>query len=172
MTKWFALRVAYGREQRIKEELDDLSVRNYLPMEERFVNTPRGKVLRNLPLIPHTIFVYSTHSHIYELKHSTETLESLRFMLHRDGTPLIVPDKQMEDYMRVVESGAANRMILDTKPANIALGKRVIITQGQFAGVEGTIKRIDGNKRIVVSIADLSYAAITFVPKAFQMPIE
>ena len=43
-------------------------------------------------------------------------------------------------------------------------GQRVKVTQGHFAGVEGVIKRINNNKRVVVQIDGVAAVAITYVP--------
>ena len=47
------------------------------------------------------------------------------------------------------------------------IGKKVKITAGPFAGVEGTIKRIKRNKHVVVQLEDIAAAAIDFVPNDY-----
>jgi len=46
-------------------------------------------------------------------------------------------------------------------------GKPVRVIDGPFAGVEGTIVRIQRNKRVVVKIEGVAAVAITFVPPSF-----
>lgn len=170
--QWFAMRVAYGRERRVKAALDELDIETFLPLRERFVNTRFGKRLRLMPLIPHLIFVHTTEKRLYEIKNGTGVVTSMRYMMNHENQKIIVPDKQLEDYRRVVESDDDQHMILDNQKENIKVGRKVVITQGQFAGIEGTIQRIDGNRSIVVTLADLAYAAIRFVPRAFWKEVE
>ena len=47
-------------------------------------------------------------------------------------------------------------------------GHRVVITSGPFKGVEGIIKRVHGNKRVVIELEGLGGLAINFVPKTLM----
>jgi hypothetical protein len=51
-------------------------------------------------------------------------------------------------------------------------GQKVKVVEGDFAGVEGTIKRIKKNKCIVVQIDNVAAVAIAFLPAAFLMLID
>jgi len=44
-------------------------------------------------------------------------------------------------------------------------GRRVRVTDGYFAGVEGVIKRIKNNKHVVVQIDGVAAVAIAYIPK-------
>ena len=49
---------------------------------------------------------------------------------------------------------------------------RVKIVSGPFQGVEGVVKRIHGNKQVVVELEGLGGVTIHFVPKNFMMRSE
>ena len=44
------------------------------------------------------------------------------------------------------------------------IGQRVKVIDGFFSGVEGVVKRINKNKRVVVQLEGLAAVAIAFVP--------
>jgi len=46
------------------------------------------------------------------------------------------------------------------------------VTDGDFAGVEGTIKRVKKNKCVVVQIENVAAVAIAFLPAAFLETLE
>ena len=50
-------------------------------------------------------------------------------------------------------------------------GQKVKVIEGDFAGVEGTIKRVKKNKCVVVQIEHVAAVAIAFLPAAFLMPL-
>ena len=58
-------------------------------------------------------------------------------------------------------------MFLDYAAVSEKVGRRVIITDGDFAGVEGVVKRIKKNRHVVVELDGLTAVAIAFVPPAF-----
>ena len=55
-------------------------------------------------------------------------------------------------------------MFLDNNAFINKVGQRVKVNDGFFAGVEGVIKRINKNKRVVVQLEGLAAVAIAFVP--------
>ena len=46
------------------------------------------------------------------------------------------------------------------------------MVEGDFAGVEGTIKRVKKNKCVVVQIENVAAVAIAFLPAAFLLPLD
>ena len=52
------------------------------------------------------------------------------------------------------------------------VGQRVKVTNGYFAGVEGVIKRIKNNRRVVVQINVVAAVAIAHVPSDYLMAID
>ena len=78
---------------------------------------------------------------------------------------MTVSDAAMDNFMKVARVPDDKVFYLQpndyvTSPA----GKRVIITTGPFAGVEGVITSIQRNKHVVVQLDNLIAAAITYVP--------
>ena len=166
---WFPMRVTYNRELKIKELLDELEIENFVPMRYDYIKTNNGKVKKLIPAIRNLIFVKSTQETLTELKRTRIDFDPMRYMTKKsiiDGQSEIiyVPDKQMADFIRVASITDDRVMILDNNDFINKIGKRVEITSGFFAGVEGVIKRIKRNKHVVVQIDGVAAVAITFVP--------
>ena len=84
----------------------------------------------------------------------------------------MVPDKQMEDFIRVASVEDDRVFYMENLDFVGKPGQRVRIVEGEFAGVEGIVKRVKKNKCVVVQIEHVAAVAIAFLPSAFIMPIE
>ena len=169
---WFPMRVTYQREMKVKAELDRLEIENFIPMTYQFTESRKQgdtELRRELvPAINNLIFVHSTKERISELKVSNELLEPLRYMIDQTAgeahTIMIVPDKQMENFMRVASVTDDTVMFLDETTIVGKEGKRVEIMGGPFEGVTGVIRRVKRCKRVVVELEGITCVAIAFVP--------
>ena len=177
---WFPMRVTYQREMKVKAELDRLEIENFIPMTYRFTESRKQgdtELRRELvPAINNLIFVHSTKERISELKVSNELLEPLRYMIDQTAgeahTIMTVPDKQMENFMRVASVTDDTVMFLDETTIVGKEGKRVEIMGGPFEGVTGVIRRVKRCKRVVVELEGIACVAIAFVPVGLLKEIE
>lgn len=166
---WYPMRVTYGREIKVKGELDRLGIENFVPMTYKVVDV-NGEILHRelVPAINNLIFVRSTQERISGLKRSNEVLEPLRYMMdltaEKAHVIMTVPDRQMENFMRVATKTDESVMFLDEKSIVGKEGKRVKIMGGAFEGVEGVIRRVKRCKRVVVEIEGVASVAIAYVP--------
>ena len=169
---WYPMRVTYGREMKVKGELDRLEIENFVPMTYKIVESRINgttELRRELvPAISNLIFVRSTQERISGLKMSNEVLEPLRYMMdHTIGLKpeiMTVGDKAMENFMRVATKTDDSVMFLDENTIVGKEGKRVKIMGGAFEGVEGVIRRVKRCKRVVVEIEGVMSVAIAHVP--------
>ena len=169
---WFPMRVTYQREVKVKAELDQLGIENFLPMRYKVVeaqndgDTELRRVL--VPAINNLIFVRSSQELVSELKRSNEVLEPLRYMMDRTASLehaiMTVADREMENFMRVASRTDDSVMFLDNETVVGKEGKRVEIMGGAFEGVTGVIRRVKRCKRVVVEIEGVASVAIAWVP--------
>ncbi len=161
--QWWAMSAPYQREMKAKELLDSHGIANFVPMHWEKKVLPRGgwkEVL--VPVIHNLIFAYCTKTRIQQVKKGVPYLQ-----FHTrpgDGAaasdrqlrvPIIVPDKQMEDFMRVC--GTFSRHLHFYGPdelPDLAAGTPVRIKSGSLKGVEGTFVRIKGHRsrKVVINI--------------------
>ena len=172
---WFPMRVTYSREMKVKAELDRLGIESFIPMMYKVVDgdMPQRELV---PAISNLIFVRSTQERISHLKSSNEVLEPLRYMIDNTAeeahTIMTIPDRQMQNFMRVASKTDDSVMFLDDEGVVGKEGKRVEIIGGAFEGVIGVIRRVKRCKRVVVEIEGVASVAIAFVPAVMLKEIE
>lgn len=175
--EWYAMRVTYSRELKVQAVLQQLGIESFVPMRRGVTHGKEGPHYGLVPAIHNLIFVHSTQSRLTELKQGREELTSLRYMMkpslenHDKHDIIIVDDAAMENFMRVASVNDDRVMFLDCCD-NSYVGQRVRVMDGYFAGVEGIVRRIKKNKRVVVNIEGCASVAIAYVPKQSLMIIE
>ncbi len=166
--QWFPMRVTYNRELKVKEHLDTIDVESFIPLRYEFVGKGNDKKRKLVPAIHNLIFIRSTKQQLTYLKQRVKELEPLRFIVRTtlDGNSEIlrIPDRQMENFLRVASVQDDSVMFLQPGDYINKVGRRVLITEGVFAGVEGVIKRFKNNRHVVVQMEGLAAVAITYVP--------
>ena len=162
--QWFPMRVTYNRELKVKEHLDTIDVESFIPLRYEFVGKGNDKKRKLVPAIHNLIFIRSTKQQLTYLKQSVKELEPLRFIVRTtlDGNSEIlhIPDRQMENFLRVASLQDDSVMFLQPGDYINKVGRRVLITEGVFAGVEGEIKRIKKDRCVVVTIKGIAAVAM------------
>lgn len=166
---WFPMRVTYGREMKVKGELERLEIENFVPMKCKVADADTDHPHRELvPAVNNLIFVHSTQEVISRLKLSNDVLEPLRYMMDLttgdDPVIMTVSDREMENFMLVASRTDDSVMFLDENSVVGKEGKHVLITGGAFKGVTGVIRRVKRCKRVVVELEGIASVAIAFVP--------
>lgn len=76
--------------------------------------------------------------------------------------PAQVPDKEMDNFILV--TSASDKLIhLGKVTSEFVSGERVRVKAGLFKGVEGVIKRIKGDRRLVVSLDRFTAVATCYI---------
>ena len=167
---WYPMRVTYQRVKAIKALLDADQIENYLPMRWEWQETTDGqRRLRHLPVIASMIFVRDTRDRIMALK-QMPGYEPMRFYTRPSVTLknrreiFPIPDKQMQDFIRVASSNDERVAFLEDTDYLRAVGQRVRVAEGECAGIEGVVKRIKSNKCVVVRLEGIATVAILRFP--------
>lgn len=162
MKQWFAIRVTYNREMKVKRELDSMRIENFLPMKYRMVTRGERRVKELVPAIHNLIFVNITASDLKEYK-ATTTLP-IRYIMNRETRePIVIPQQQMDNFIAVAGNETEQLIYLEPNIANFKKGDKVRITGGVFEGAEGYFMRIKGDRRVVVCINGIAAVATTFI---------
>ena len=160
--QWYALRVTYNRELKVKSELEMRGVECFVPMHYN-EEVRRGKVVRGLmPSVHNLIFVRMGKDEMQEYKAST-TMPIRYIMDVSTNKPLVVPDRQMNNFIAVAGTNSEQLIYLDPHTLHLRSGDRVRVTGGIFAGCEGVFVRIKGDRRIVVEIPGVVAVATAYV---------
>lgn len=164
--KWYPLRVTYNREIKVKQALDSLKIKNFLPMKNKKILRGERLIKIKVAAIHNLIFVYMPLKRLHELK--TSSTLPIRYIMNREsGQPIIVPDNQMKNFIAV--AGAIDEQIvyLDPNISNFTKGDKVRIVGGIFEGTEGYFMRIKGDRRVVVCLHGLAAVATAFIHPNF-----
>ena len=170
------MRVTYSRELKVQAALRQLDIESFVPMRQGVTYGKEGPHYGLVPAIHNLIFVRSTKPRLTELKQGREELSSLRYMTrpmvgnNAETEIITVSDTAMDNFIRVASVTDDRVMFLDNYNDEY-VGQRVRVMDGYFAGVEGVIRRIKKNKRVVVSIEGCASVAIAYVPKQSLMII-
>ena len=156
---WFPARVHFGQEIKIKQALERLGVESFIPTE--FKKNYRGTTKLH-PVIPALVFIHSTKKQAAALR----VIDQLPLNYLFDNAThkmMVVPDKQMEDFQRVLDMSLKEGGLIDTA---IEPGVKVNVVKGPLRGVEGFVTQADGKCYVVVSLLGSVFAKAQ-VPRAF-----
>lgn len=156
---WFAARVSYGREVRVKQTLSTLGIEHFIPTERR--PNYRGQ-MREHAVIPNLVFVRTTKQRACDLR-VTERLPVNYLFDYARHTMMVVPDKQMDDFRRVFEASITEGGLMDVP---LSLGERVCVNRGALKGVEGFVMELQGRFYVVVGLCGCVFAKAR-VPRAW-----
>ena len=160
---WFAMSATFGRALKAKEFLESHSARCFIPMKYEVVcDGKRGKKRRLVPAISNLLFVYTTRECIQALKSEVSYLQYLTRPEGSRRVPIVVPDRQMEQFITVCDSYNEKLTYLNPSEINLEKGTPVQILGGPFDGVEGTFVKIEGvrNRRVVVQVPGIAAVVI------------
>ena len=158
---WYAIRVTYNRELKVKEDLDARGITCFVPMQYRREERHGVMVKRLVPSVHNLIFIHITPSDMKEYKMTTEL--PIRYIMDREThKPITVPTSQMESFIKVAGTYEEKLIYLMPNPGDFTSGERVRIIGGMFAGAEGIFVRLKGDRRVVVNVEGLVAVATTF----------
>ena len=163
---WFAMSAPYSKELEAQQLLEKEDIESFVPLCYKIVKRRDGKKVRVLkPAIPNYIFVRTTRAVIQEAKNRILILQYLTRRENGKNIPIIVPDDQMEQFIRVINTYNENLVFLKPEEVNLKKGTPVRIVGGAFDGIEGIFIKVKGirNRRVVVQIAGITAVAIAEV---------
>ena len=139
-----------------------MGIEAYVPMTKAIVERRGTKKRETVPAIHNLIFVHATKDIIKGAKQGIEYLQYRTFPRNGKNTPIIVPERDMAQFIAVTNARMEEITYLQPDEINIEKGTKVRIHGGSFNGTEGIFVKIKGkrNKRVVVLIEGLAAVAI------------
>ena len=172
---WYAMSATFGRALKAKEYLESHSVRCFIPMRYEVVSDGKhGKERRLVPAINNLLFAYTTRDTLQALK---SEVDYLQYLTRPEGTrrvPIVVPDRQMEQFITVCDSYNDKLVYLTPDEINLAQGTPVQILGGPFDGVEGTFVKVEGtrNRRVAVLVPGIAAVVIADITRGCLKVLE
>lgn len=170
---WYPLRVTYSRELKVKEYLDGCTIENFLPMHYEEKLQGERMVRQLVPVVHNLLFARASRHDMGQLKSDSPVSGLVRYMMDPvTRLPLIVPDKQMQDFIAV--AGTVDEQVMFLSPSEVAMkkGDRVRIIGGIWKGVEGKFVRVKRGLRVVVEIQGVMAVATASLHPSLVQKIE
>ena len=165
---WYVAYTRVNQEFLIKKKLDELGIENFLPREEQVRDTPFGRKTIRVLLIHGMIFIRTDKVTSFSLLN--EYSLNIVYLKDIEGRhSLIVPDKQMEDFMFLLDFSAAGIEVLNK---DLKRGDRIRVIKGPLVGLEGELVRLRGHKRVVIRLDGVASIATSYIPGSFLEKIE
>jgi len=145
---WFVARTRNAQWKKITLRLAQLGIRCYIP-----------------PVYQTMVFLFTTKARALSLVNSGEM--NARYIIdHNTRTLLEVPEKQMEDFIRVLDLSPDAECLTD---ATFVKGDRVLVAKGPLSGVEGEIVEEPDGAVLLVRVKSLLCAKVK-IPKNYVIP--
>ena len=156
------------QEKKIKQRLDSMGIENFIPFQQIAQKIHGVDKLIEVPVIPNLVFIHTTLKTCMSL--IQEYAFDMRYLRDREtGNFLIVPDKQMNDFMFLLDF---SKEMVEVVNENLKKGDKVRVIKGDFAGIEGELIRVKGHKRVVVRLEGVVSLATAYIPSSFLEKIE
>jgi transcription antitermination factor NusG len=168
LEQWWVMRVAYQQELKAKAYCDNANVTSFIPMRYATTEAKGRRKRRLVPAIHNLIFIRESEEKMKDLKPCMEAKKiPVRYWMdHTTGKQMTVPDREMQNFIKVSDSyddglifmDAANCTIPDLKDKD-----RVRVTEGPFRGVEGVVVTIRKDRRVLVEVRGSFAVATSFI---------
>ena len=172
---WFAMSATFGRELKAKTFLESKSVKCFVPMKYQIVNDKKqGKIKKLVPAINNLIFVYTTKERIQALKSVAEYLQYLTKPVAGKNIPIIVPEEQMQQFIRVCDTHDDKLVYLAPEEIKLKEGTPVKIIGGAFDGVIGSFVKVDKSRkrRVVVLVQGIAAVMVAEFTDGYLQVLE
>lgn len=158
---WYAAYTCANHEKRVAAELGARDIENFLPLYSSIRRWKDRRVQLELPLFPGYVFVRLALCDRLRVAQIPSVVRLVGF----GGLPAALPDAEME----ILRSGLSQSLRAQPHPF-LKVGRRVRITGGPFAGLEGVVKRGKSNLRVVVSLELIQRSVAVEVESADVQP--
>lgn len=160
--RWFAARTKKDQELSLRSSLEKLGVEHFIPTQFVIRQWKDRKRRIEVPLIRNLIFVRATKERACSLAND----DGLHLYYIKDlqtRSMLVVPDKQMDDFMFVLNLSPESLYLDDSA---FTIGARVQVVKGDFCGIEGELISLPNRTYVVIRILDVLAVKVK-VPKSY-----
>ncbi len=143
MSNWYAVYTRPRNEKKVNDKLQEKGIETFLPLVKRTRQWKDRKKKVDMPLFNSYLFVKIEYKNRYPVLETNGVVKIVNF----NGVPAVVPDWQIESLRRMITFPERIRLENYMRP-----GELVKVIEGPFAGMQGTIKHLKGEDRLVISI--------------------
>lgn len=156
VSHWFAANTKPRQEKFIRDRLNALGIENFIPTRFEVRQWTHRKKRVEVPVIPHLVFIRTDFDTSFALPNDLHF--EIWYLRDRETkTSLIIPDKQMQDFMFVL--GCATQEV-EIVAADLSKGDKVRVINGPFVGIEGELERTKNKNRVLVKLQGIVAVAV------------
>ena len=159
---WYAVYTCANHEKRVASEMEARGVEHFLPSYRSIRRWKDRRVNLELPLFPGYVFARLVLCDRLRVLQIPSVVRLVGF----NGLPTALPDKDMD----IMRSGLADRSRAEPHPF-LTVGRRVRISAGPFAGLEGILTRKKSGLRVVVSLDLIQRSIAVDIDSANVLPL-
>ena len=166
--RWYAFKVFYNKVFEIDKDIRDEGVETYFP-KVRVYKLQEDKQKETLkPAISSLIFVHCTEEQVWDLQ-KTFYGRVMLYSHKTDGNRIASPvdEEEMRVFMLVTSVEDDRLEYLDVESVKYKEGQRVKVLDGPYKDCVGYIKRVKGNRRLLVAVEGLALVATSYIPSVF-----
>jgi hypothetical protein len=169
MFHWYAARILFNKFAYYRQMFDSLNIETFVVSrkvyDEETVPTDNDVPYKEVFTLGSLIFI-RTEEEFMQAFRREHGKYFWPYCQPDRVTPVPIPDKEMEIFQIVCRN---QDQIIDLGEDKLEyhLGDRVRVTHGIFKGAEGHIKKIKGDRRLIVTVNGISAIATTFIPFAW-----
>lgn len=159
---WFAMRVTYNREMKVKQMLDCSNIINYLPMRHIVKYKYGKKVSIAQPAVRGLMFAYCSKPVMSQFKMKIPYFQYMTRKIGNKNIPIIVPDDEMNSFIKATSMNESSIEFVNMESQDLTRGTTVKIHGGELDGVVGKYMRVIGkrSKRLLVQVENIVAVAI------------
>ena len=165
---WYAFKVFFNKVFEVDRNIRERNVETYFPVIKTYKLSGDHHRMVQRPAISSLIFVRCSETEVWDIQ--KQLYGRVLLYTHKtDGTKLASPiDEEEMRLFRLVTSVEDERLqYLDVDSVNYKEGQRVRVLDGPYKGCVGYIKRIKGNRRLLVAVEGLALVATSYIPSVF-----
>lgn len=120
-------------------------------------------MLNEKPLFNTLIFIKCTESFVFSIMEDY----SRQVYVYRDPEqkkPQAIPTNEMDNFIMVLNIVNQEYIPLKIYDKSFLKGQRVKVLEGPLKGAVGIVKRIKGDRRLIVSVSGIAVIATSFIP--------
>jgi transcription antitermination factor NusG len=159
---WYAAYTCAQHEKSVAAELGMREVEHFLPLYSSVRRWKDRRVTLDLPLFPGYVFVRLALRDRLRVVQISSVVRLVGF----NGLPAALPDEEME----ILRLGLCEKLRAEPHPF-LTAGRRVRITAGPFAGLNGVLKRKKNGLRVVVTLELIQRSVAVDVDVADVRPV-
>ena len=160
--RWYAAYTSANHEKRVAEQLGVRAVEHFLPVYESVRRWKDRRVTLQMPLFPGYVFVRVALRDRLQVQQVPGVAHLVGFA----GSPAALPDEEIEALRARLNSGVR----VEPHPY-LSVGRRVQVSRGPMAGMQGILLQRKGKLRVVISIELIQRSVALEMDEANLQPL-